>query len=421
MIRLIPFAACALIVNVVAPSAFSDEKIRWTGWLGPERSGWVDHFEPPAEWPRSLERVWRVDVGEGYGSPLVVGGHVFQHARQNENEVLWCRRVSDGGVVWKREWRVPFKMGGGGEWHGKGPKSCPVYADGRVFTMGISGVLSAWDAEDGRPLWTADYSAKFRPTTPYWGASTSPIVDGNRVIVHFGNDDRGLLVALDVAGGKELWTQGNAGASYSSPLIAEVDGVRQLIEWNHLALTGTEIETGRLLWEQPFPHEGTNQNMPTPTHYRGTIIVGGENRGLHCFEPKHDGGKWTVTRRWSNRKVALDMSTAIVNGEMLFGFSHYDKGRLFCVDPTTGEIRWEGPPRTGQNVTFLAVPGHVLALLDNGELRVIAATAGEYRTVTSWQVADAPTWAPPVLLSDGLLIKDRQGLTRWSFSGGSDR
>ena len=115
--------------------------------------------------------------------------------------------------MWKKSMTVPFKMGGGGEWHGKGPKSSPVMAEGRVFTFSITGILTAWDAASGDQLWQRDYSSQFTSSHPYWGAATSPIVDGQRVIVHFGTDDEGLLVALDTRTGQEIWSLGRAGAS----------------------------------------------------------------------------------------------------------------------------------------------------------------------------------------------------------------
>lgn len=387
----------------------------WTGWLGPQRDGWVADYQPPAQWPDKLSMAWRAEVGTGYGSPLVVGDRVYQHARQGTDEVVWCFDRQSGESHWRQSFSVPFKVAGGGEYHGKGPKSSPVLADGRLFTMSITGMLSAFDASSGKLLWQRDYDSQFGKSHPNWGASTSPIVDENRVIVHFGTDEQGALVALDVASGEEIWRHGNDGASYSSPLLVEIGGVRQVVEWNHRVLVGVESRSGKFLWEHPFPHVGTNQNMPTPTFFKGKFLLGGENRGIHLIEPVLEDGTWTVRENWDQEDVALDMSTAVINGDFLFGFSHYDSGRLFCLDPASGEVRWEGPPRTGQNVMFLSLPGHVAALINDGELQIIHASAGAFQKVASYQVADGHTWAPPVLLPEGVLIKDRQHLTLWRF------
>ena len=343
--------AVSFVLGFVLPSVSGADEPFWPGWLGPDRSGWVNNYEPPAEWPKDLKLAWRVNVGTGYGSPLVVGSQVYQHARQGDEEVVLCLDLESGVQKWKRSYTTTFKIGGGGERHGKGPKSCPIYADGRIFTLGISGVLSAWRANDGELLWRKD-EQRFGANHPYWGASTSPIVDENRLIVHLGNDKEGALFALDVSTGKEYWKQGADGTAYSSPRVEQIDGVRQVIEWNHRALVGVESETGRKLWEQPFPHEGHNQNMPTPAFYKGRVLLGAENRGLQSYRPSRHGTVWTVTADWSQNEVALDMSSAVINGSHLYGFSHYDSGRLFCLDVESGKVRWKGPGRTGQNVTF---------------------------------------------------------------------
>lgn len=410
----------AILFVTLTTIAFSDRAESadaWTGWLGPDRNGWVAGFQPPSAWPESLTKVWTVDVGTGYGSPVVIDGRIFQHARQGADEIVWCLDRSNGAVVWRKSFPVPFKVAGGGEYHGDCPKSSPVYADGRLFTMSINGTLTAWDAASGERLWQRNYDAEYGKSHPNWGASTSPIVHADHVIAHFGTDDVGALVALDVATGKEIWKHGNDGASYSSPLLAELSGVQQVIEWNHRALIGVDPRTGKLLWEFPFPHVGSDQNMPTPTVHNGRILVGGENRGIHSVRPALEDGKWNVTHEWHQKEVALDMSSAVINGGFLYGFSHYDSGRLFCLDPKNGAVLWTGPPRTGQNVMFLSVSGHIAALVNSGELRILGASPTEYRAIASYRVADSHTWAPAVFLENSVLTKDLQQLTMWSLKG----
>lgn len=131
--------------------------------------------------------------------------------------------------------------------------------------------------------------------------------------------------------------------------------------------------------------------------------------------PRLQDGKWSVQERWFQKDIAWDMSTAVINGDLLFGFSHYKKGQLFCLDTASGEVLWRGPARTGDNVAFLSIPDHVVALLDNGHLQVIKATQDGLEEVASYEVADSPTWAPPVLLKNALLIKDQTSLTLWSL------
>ena len=275
------------------------------------------------------------------------GGRVYQHARQGEDEVLWCLDLKTGAVQWEKRYAVPYKMGMGGERHGKGPKASPLLDDGRVFTMSITGHLSAWDAGSGKLLWRRNYDSEFGKSRVHWGSSISPIVDGDRVISHFGTDEKGALVALDVGTGDEVWREKTYPPAYSSPLVVKIAGVRQVVAWNKRALVGVDAETGRVLWAYPMPDDQRNQNMPTPTFHKGRVLLGAEDRGVRSLEPLVKGGVWTVKERWFQGKVALDMSSAVLNGDLLYGFSHFGRGRFFCLEPETGKVLWQGPERTG--------------------------------------------------------------------------
>ena len=423
MLRPMVLNITALIMLIVGstrqPSCSAE--IIWPGWLGgPERDGWVNGFQPPAEWPKQLQRGWQVEVGTGYASPLVSGGRVYQHARQGEEEVVWCLDVKTGAVNWRTSYATPFEMGGGAELHGKGPKSSPALAEGRLFTLSITGILSAWSLDSGELLWRSNYGSRFEKSHPLWGASTSPLVDGKRVVVHFGTDGQGALVAVDVESGKVVWSAGNDGPSYASPILCQIQGRRQIVEWNERALVGVESASGRLLWEYPYPQDYTDQNMPTPAYYDGLVLLGGENRGVRGLEPRLHRGTWSVKQRWHQESVALDMSSAVINDNLWYGFSHYDRGRIFCLDPKTGEVLWKGPGRTGENVAFLAIPGHVVALINDGELQILAARGDHIDKVATYRVAEDSTystWAPPVLLQGGILVKDKKTLTLWSLEG----
>ena len=415
----VPLAILALSATLHLNTTRAAE-LAWRGWLGGgPRDGWVDTFQTPAAWPDKLQQRWQVEVGSGYGSPVLADGLVYQHARQGEDEVVRCINLKTGAVKWQQSYPVPFKIGGGGERHGKGPKSSPALADGRLFTVSITGVLFAWDAKSGDLLWKRDYGDRFDKRHLYWGATTSPLVHQNHVMVHFGFDDAGVLVALDVASGKEVWSYGKAGPSYASPLLIELHGFRQLVELNMEGLVSVDAQTGRLLWKYPYPQIDSDQNMVTPSYYQGLILLGGENRGIRGLAPILQEDDWVIEERWQQDKVALDMSTAVINKDFLFGFSHYGRGRLFCLEPRTGKIRWQGPGRTGNNVTFLSFPGHVAALVNKGQLQILAAQGEQYERVASYGVSETPTWAPPVLVENGVLIKDEQRLTLWSFSPSS--
>ena len=387
----------------------------WPGWLGPERNGRVEWFKPPAEWPDNLKLKWKVKVGSGYGTPIVADGKILVHSRQGDKEIVRALETDSGKSLWHKASPVAFKIGGGGERHGKGPKANPFYSEGRLFTTSISGILSAWDADSGKLLWRKVPGRRFGQSHAHWGASNSPLVLGDRIVNLFGNEEAGALMGLDVASGERIWSTGNDGTCYSSPFSVEIDGVRQIVAWNHRALVGVEPANGRLLWEYSFPHKTHNQNMPTPAFHDGKILLGAENRGIHAIEPVLRNGKWSVSKTWTQKELALDMASAIVADGFLYGLSHYGQGRLFCLDPENGKILWQGSPRTGPYASFLSFPGHVLTLSHQGRMSIFKASPKGFQSVASYLLSESSTWAAPVLLEDGILVKDAEALSLWTF------
>ena len=393
-------------------SAKSD---KWHEWLGQNKTGNVKDFIPPPKWPPKLTRKWKLHLGTGYGTPILEGNKIFSHSRKNNAEYVVCINKQSGKILWSEMQETPFTIGGGGEKHGKGPKANPVYSDGIFYTLGISGVLSAWDAEDGKRRWSKVPGKSFGQAHAHWGASNSPTVLGNKIINLFGNDEKGALMALDKYTGKTIWSLPCNGTCYSSPIHGKIGGVQKVVVLNHESLIGVNVKSGELLWEFPFPHRTHNQNMTTPVIYENKVIFGGENRGVYCIEPKLKNGNWEVNKVWSQKKVALNMASPLIANNLLFGLSHYGSGRFFCINPTDGKIFWQGDPRTAQNAMFLSFKNHVLALTNHGKLNIFLSSGKEFKNVASYKVSDDQTWAPPVLLNDGLLIKDSQNLTYWNL------
>ncbi len=384
----------------------------WPGWRGAGRDNQVADFKLPGELPEKLEPIWRVEVGSGYATPVVAGERIYQHARQGGDEVLWCLELASGESVWRSTLPVDFTPGRGGEGHGRGPKSTPAIADGRVATLSITGLLAGWDADDGSLLWKRDFRERFEPAHPYWGTATSPLMADGRLFAHTGSCEDGALFCLDPATGEDVWVQDEHANCYSSPLIETVDGVRQFIELNHAGLSGIDLKTGEVLWTYAFPHRGNKQNTPTPVFHDGVFVIGGEDRGLRGLRPRRGDDGWSVELLWRHRDASLDMSSPVVNDGLVYGFSQFKLGQFFCLEPSTGKVVWTGEPRMGENAQFLSLPGHVLALTDRGELHVLRAGGGSTKVLRTYQVADSETWGAPALVDGSLLVKERDHLIR---------
>ncbi len=144
------------------------------------------NFTPPAVWPERPTQVWKVPAGIGHSSPIVAGDRAYLFSRVGEQEVLTAFDVASGKQVWRQGYDAPYQMNPAATSHGKGPKSTPVLDRGRIFTLGISGILSACDQSTGKVAWRHDFAKEFSPSMPDFGASMSPIVDGEQLIAHVG-------------------------------------------------------------------------------------------------------------------------------------------------------------------------------------------------------------------------------------------
>ena len=407
-----------LAATTILGSTASANSPSWSGWRGDGRDAEVADFKVPEAWPEKLDRVWSVEVGDGYATPLVKDGRIYQHAREGGEEVLWCLDAESGKTIWRKAMAIDFVPGRGGEKHGLGPKSTPTLADGRVFTLSISGTLAGWSADDGELLWKRDFRDRFDETHPYWGTATSPVVEDGRLYAHTGSCEKGALFCLDPKTGEDIWVQDQHANCYSSPLVEVVDGVRQLIEFNHHGMCGVDLKTGRLLWESFYPHRGNNQNVPTPVFHGGLFVAGGENRGMFAVRAWREDGKWRAEQAWKHRDVSLEMSSPVISGDVVYGFSHFKTGQFFGLDPASGEVLWRGEARAGDNAQFLSVPGHVLALNDRGELHVMRTSREKCDILRTYPVGDNGTWTAPALTGDALLIKDGDVLVKWRVPAG---
>lgn len=385
----------------------------WPQWRGPDRDGHGGDFEAPAKWPANLTKGWSIEVGEGHSSPIVVDETVYQFSREGDEEVLRALRLSDGKALWRTAYRAPYQINSAASGHGAGPKATPTYADGRIYTFGIAGQLSCFDAASGKTVWQKEFGDAYSQTSPLYGAAVSPAVSEGRVFVHVGGPDDGALLALDAATGKQLWSWDEDGPGYASPLLATLGGVRQVITQTQQFVLGVDFESGKTLWKIPFstPYD---QNTLSPVLLDDLLIYSGTRQPAVAVRISKDGDGWQAERVWSNQEIPMYMSTPVLAGDLLFGLTQRNKGALFCANARTGELLWEGPPRQGNNAALLISNDLLLAVTTEAELIVAKASGDDFTVVTNYEIAESSVWAHPALAGPFILIKDKTKLTRWS-------
>jgi outer membrane protein assembly factor BamB len=374
----------------------------------------VASFTAPATWPEKPKQAWKGPAGIGHSSPVVSGGRVYLFSRIGEQEATTAYDAATGKQVWRDVYNAPYQMNSAATSHGKGPKSTPVVDRGRIYTLGISGTLSALDAATGKVAWRHDFRKEFPTTSPEYGAAMSPIVDGELVIAHVGGNKNGALVAFDRASGAQKWAWKGDGPGYASPIIATLGGVRHLITQTQSHVVGLSPSDGKLLWQVPFTTEYA-QNIITPLVADGMLIYAGLKQPTTAVRLVQESGAWKPQQVWQNPDIPMYMSSPVIAGGAMYGLTHRNSGQFFAADVKTGKTLWTGPPRQGENAALTLAKGVVIATTTEGELVVFKQSTSGFEVVRKYTVAESPIWAHPGFVAGGVLIKDAETLSLWRF------
>ncbi|HEV2802089.1 MAG TPA: PQQ-binding-like beta-propeller repeat protein [Pyrinomonadaceae bacterium] len=407
-------ANAALVVLAVFACGSAARAQDWTQWRGPSRDGTVALKDTPGSWPKSWQRVWRTEVGEGYSSPVVAGGRAFVHSRRDPEELVTAVNLSDGKVAWQQKYAAPFKKNQYAVKMAKGPNATPLVVGTRLFTVGTTGVVTAWETSSGRQLWSKDFSQTVDTSKMFCGTAASPLLVGGLVVVQVGSDVHGgQILALDPATGASRWEWRGAGPGYASPMTFKAAGTEQIATMTDSSIVGLDAKTGKELWSVPFPDEW-HENITTPVWTGTHLVVSGIRQGTHAYTLKPNGAKWQATEGWKNADVTMYMSSPVYGDELLYGHSVKRKGQFVALDAKTGAVRWITEGREGEHASVLLTPRHVLYLTNGADLIVARRATNAFETEQRYDVADAETYAMPVLLGRDLYVRDSTALMRLS-------
>ena len=366
----------------------------------------------PVAWPSTYTRVWKVEVGEGYSAPVLSGSRVFVHSRKDPQEVVTALDAKTGAVAWQNQYAAAFNKNGYAVKMGKGPNATPLVAGGRVFTIGASGHVHAWDEATGKQLWSKDFSSRVDTSKLFCGTSASPTLVSGAVIVQIGSDVHGgSIIALDPATGAAKWEWKGDGPGYATPISFEIGGVRQLVTLTNKSVVGLNAATGALLWSTPFPDEWM-ENIVTPVWTGSALIVSGIRQGTHAYRLALAGGKWTATPMWKNADVTMYMSTPVVADGVVYGLSAKRKGQFVALDAATGALKWATEGREGEHASLWLTPQHVAFLSNTGALVVARRSGDSFQLEKKYEVAASETWARPVVAGGDLIVRDATSVNR---------
>lgn len=383
------------VVLLAAACARADD---WPQWLGPTRDGVSTAKVAP--WKDAPAAAWKTAVGEGHSSPVVADGRVFLHhkVKGKDEEEVAAWDAGTGAELWRQAYpRAPFKSP-----FGVGPRATPAVDGPRLYTHGVTGLLTCWEAATGKRLWQVDTLAAFKAPNLLFGISCSPLVHGDAVILNVGGKGASM-VAFAKDTGKTLWTSMDDKASYSSPVL--LDGL--LVALTHDGLAGMSTSDGAPRWKFPLVDKLSESSI-TPVKIGGLYIASSVTYGSAGV--KADG-----TAAWTNPVLTGYISTPVAGGD---GLLYMATGTILgpptatlrCVEPATGKILWSkaGVGQYHAALTRLG-DGRLLMLDDAGNLALVEPDATAYKELARAKVC-GKTWAHPALAGGRLYVRDGQEL-----------
>jgi outer membrane protein assembly factor BamB len=395
------------VILVLATCAFAQD---WPQWRGANRDGKATGFTAPQKWPTALTQKWKVTVGSGDATPALAGDKLYVFARQGDDEVTRCLNAADGKEVWKDKYAAQAVTGAAAR-H-PGPRSSPTVADGKVITLGVGGVLSCMDAATGKVAWRND---EFSKAVPQFFTAMSPIVVDGMVVAHLGGKDKGTLVALDLATGSQKWKWTGEGPAYDSPVLATVDGTKQIVLLTEKGLVGVAAADGKLLWQVPAAPQGRCYNSATPIVDGQTVIFTGQGTGTKAVKIEKQGDAFAAKELWSNADLGTGFSTPVLKDGWLYGLS--DKSNLYAMNAQNGQAGWTDAAKRGMGNfgAVLDAGSCIMALPSNSELIVLKPSEKEYAELAKIKVAETPTYAHPVISGSRIFVRDQDSVILWTI------
>lgn len=398
----------------------------WPQWRGPNRDGVSSEIGILKEWAASGPQVlWKHPLGEGFSGISVSQGRIYTMFSKGNDEFVVCLNATAGQEIWRFRSDDNYHEGQGGN----GPRATPTIDGDLLFTISAHGKLYALNAGNGEKVWSHDLQRKFGSKMPRWGFSTSPLVDGELLIVEVGGKGEKSIVAFNKNSGDVIWSSHKDKLGYSSPIAITVKGVRQIICFTGTKLVSVSPVDGAIYWQYPWK-TGYDVNAATPVFIPPdkVFISSGYDKGAAVIQMRvfvsHDDdraaveqiresqGKVRIKEIWKNRKMKNQFASSVLHENYLYGF---DNSILKCIEADTGEEQWK--TRGFGKGTVILADGHLIILSDRGKLGLAEATPAGYIEKASAKVLSGLCWTAPTLAEGRLYLRNEEEIVCLDMTG----
>ncbi len=399
-----PFVcACFTLLLVSVPAAFSagDASEDWPQFRGVSRDGIAHSSGLRNQWPEEGPNVlWRVPLGEGFSGVAVSDNRLYTLYAEGETEYAACFDPANGKLLWRHPIGEKFV-----DEFGNGPRSTPTVDEKLVYFLGAKGKLLALDKKTGETSWSLGLTESLRGRVPRWGYSSSPLVEGDMLLLEPGGEQENALAALDKNNGKTLWTSSEGETGYTSPLAVTFNGVRQFLFISSRGLTAQNLVAvdaeGKQLWEKPLP--GFIVAMPIFIPPDKIFVSASNDDGCALLRMVAGPDSIQIEEVWSNRVMRNIFNSCVYHEGYLYGFNN---ATLRCVDVASGEFRWA--KRGFGKGSLIIADGRLIVLSDRGKLAMAEASPESYKEIASFQALRGKAWTSPTLAGGRLYLRDQK-------------
>ncbi|MGH9313936.1 MAG: PQQ-binding-like beta-propeller repeat protein [Vicinamibacterales bacterium] len=386
----------------------ADTRALWPGFRGPNRDSAIRGVLIDTDWSKSPPvELWRRPIGPGWSSFAVRGDLVYTQEQRGNDENVSCYNLTTGKLVWRHRDAVRFYESNGGA----GPRSTPTVHNGRVYTLGATGIVNALDASNGTVVWSRNAKTDTGAPLPGWGFAGSPLVFDDLVIVA----TSGRLAGYDAATGNPRWTHTTGGGGYSSPHLVTIDGVRQILLLSGGGVTSVSPADGTRLWQHSGA-EGVSIVQPAFAAAGDVLVAAGDmmgGTGIRRIAVSQGSSGWTVEERWTSRGLKPYFNDFVVHKAHAFGF---DGSILSCINLENGERKWKGGRYGAGQMVLLPDQEVLLVLSEEGELALVKATPDQFTEVARFKAIEGKTWNHPVLVGNVLLVRNGEEMAAFRLS-----
>jgi outer membrane protein assembly factor BamB len=403
---LAPLALTAALAAVAPtlPAADGD----WPGWRGPDRTDRSPETGLLKSWPKEGPKLlWKATgLGGGYSTPSIAAGRIYLLGAQGKDEYLIALDAKDGSRVWAT--RIGLEAGGK-----PAPRSTPTIDGSLAYVISSDGKLVCADTGSGKVRWQKDLKADFGGRSGGWAYAESPLVDGDALVCTPGGKTA-TVVKLNKATGELLWKAPVAGlnaakgeyttAGYSSPVSAEIGGVRQYVQFISGGVVGVAARDGKLLWHYDHP-ANTTANCSTPI-VRGDAVFAASayGNGGGRADVTKDGGAFKATEAYFVKAMQNHHGGMVLVGDHVYGTG---SGTLLCVDFRSGKVAWNERSVGKGSVTY--ADGRLYVRGENGPVALVEATPEGYKETGRFSPPERskePAWPHPVVAGGRLYLRD---------------